>query len=290
MDRQRINQLIRMAADGELTPALKAEFEAHVAANPGDQECVRFERQLRQAVARAMKASADEIPASTAGAVKASLRRSEAPNPVAEPRRLRFVVPSGLAAGIVLIVSASVIIGIAGQQGWFWRVPELAPVSNPLRDLIQNEHQASASSSADWESRKHSDSIEAARETIIADLGPSVIIPDWQVYGYDFKGSAASRIPPSGATARQLRYEDRQSGEVISVWIQKASADARRSLREGTAYILTDRGSSGAAHTLAWVEADVLYYLRSEDAETGRKLAISMGMPRVDPQPIPWDF
>jgi len=119
-------RLVRLAADGELTAAEVSAFESQLASFPEDRLSVESERQLREAVRRIMVNDVS-VPGDLRERIAAAWEGYEervgrvadfdanADERNGEPilmRRRRWFIPSGLAAGIIVLVGGSIFIGV----------------------------------------------------------------------------------------------------------------------------------------------------------------------------------
>jgi len=120
LDQTKINQLIRLAADDEMTFEEHRQWDAYLAGldESGRQaalDAIEFERHLREAVAKCMRADGT-VPIDLPIHVQNLMVETE-PIPADDHHvDRRWFVPSGLAAGILFIISASLIVGILGNR------------------------------------------------------------------------------------------------------------------------------------------------------------------------------
>ncbi len=296
--------LLRLAADEELTAEQAIALEAHLAAHPEDLEFVAFERRLRAAVGRAMGDVA--VPTELRAAVQAqlsapahSLRLAGDVAPAASAvgagsSRRRWFVPSGLAAGFLLLVGVAVVIGVMGRSDWFdwFRSPQIN-ISNEGGSLgfpIQ-EHQRCITD-ASYARRKFTiHTQDALARHLAKDLRWDVTIPDLSPFGYVFEDAGNCNVGGGSVESVHLRYVN--DSTTVSVWIERSRpSDLTHSatFEEGHAYFVTptDRRAlpDGQSAYYAWRSGDFVYRIVPGSAGESRAMAVSVGMPDVTPEQI----
>lgn len=294
--------LLRMAADGELTAEQLQALRAHLAANPEDRAFVEFERQLRAAIGRVMgEASA---PPQVRARVESALHQAGAPLRLVGSRaeeplvggpargRRRIFVPSGLAAGFLLLVGAAVVIGVLGKADWFdWGTLRPIPVGNNGGTLgFPIEEHRRCASDFEYAQRKFTIHGESDLRSHLADkLQWDVNAPDLATFGFALQDAGECSAGSGSVQAVHIRYSNGQTA--LSVWIEHSlpselthSAD----LQEDHAYLVTPTNRNSAPDEAsayyAWRVGDFVYRLVPASAPKAREMAVASGMPDVQPE------
>jgi len=300
-------QLLRSAADDELSEEQLRALEDDLAEHPEDELILENERSLRGAVKRIMYGEV-VIPSGLRERVieiwKQSQEQDNTPIPV---RRRPWFIPSGLAAGILLLVGASVLISVWSNhlvdQSETGRLTPSAKAAIDMynralagRDLIEN-----SAPGTEWLAQT-----DDAAEAVLAErFGPERgFVPDLREHGYHFMGL---RVGKQIAGSVCLVYEQfgsstgessdsatkRQENRLIVLWMTKpADIDSNllRQLQEGKGYRLTSGITpEGATQPLngcfAWRFDNLVMILRIDhgvkptDENTARAMAYTLGMP-----------
>lgn len=301
MSPSEITNLLRIAADDELTAEQSQSLEAHLAAHPEDHEFVAFERRLRAAVGRVMGAAV--APAALRSRLEAELHApteslrlagtaSMRPQAPAAAGSRRILMPSGLAAGFLLLVGVAVVIGVTGHSDWFdWFSPNQIQISSKGGALgfpVQ-EHQLCAKDEL-YAQRKftlHSES--ELRAHISNDLQWDVAVPDLSPFGFTLHDAGDCRAGGGSADSIHIRYVN--DSTTVSVWIEHSLPSElthSAGLEEGHAYYITPtnvqsvKDESNAYY--AWRHGEFVFKLVPASAAESRKLAVSIGMPDVTPE------
>lgn len=280
MDQVELDNLVRRIADDEATPDERAEFERWAAERPTLAGAVETEQRLHAAVRRVMSAET-ETPADLERRVRMALRSASAGHGGTElaPRRRRLI-PSGLAAGILIIVAASIIFGILGRS--------TSPDWGPLRDragylfeIFVDAHRWSIENPSSWRDdglfRDVSEACEWLRRFNDRDVAP----PDLSSVGFEYAGAR-----PLGA-GLHLRYRRPSDSSTISFYIQDLDSvriKAREALQAGVPYRSRDLAAEAdlqpSQTSYLWISGPWLFALvNGEDSEEALRLARSAGMP-----------
>lgn len=267
-----INKLIRMAADGELDESNRAEFERLKAVSPDETAAgVNVERDLRQLVARAM-ANDTVPPTGLRQQIREGVRVDLEPWPnVTWRRKSSWLLPSGLAAGLLVVVSAAIIAGtmLSGNSG--------ASVSfGPLRIPRGNPTQT----------------LSEVRRHLTEDLKwGAAVVPEFSSFGYRFLGWTDFQTPPGMATVCQIQYTGPKG--VVNVWIEQhrvedvglaSHMEPNRGHQISVPSASRDGSLDGA---YAWIHGKFVYYLTTADPGFGLRLAHAAGMPESELAIIP---
>lgn len=282
--------LLRLAADEELTAEQAIALEAHLAAHPEDREFVEFEHRLRSAVGRVM--GEVTAPAELRAAVQAQIAappRSLRLAGQAAPTPRRWFVPSGLAAGFLLLVGVAVVIGVMGRSDWFdWFRSTQINISSGGASLgfpIQ-EHERCITD-ASYARRKFTLHTQAALvEHLAKDLHWDVAIPDLSPFGFAFEDAGNCSIGGGSVESVHLRYA--KDSITVSVWIERSRpSDLTHSagFEEGHAYFVTPTNRQampdGQSAYYAWRSGDFVYRIVPASVGESREMAVSIGMPDV---------
>lgn len=296
-----ITNLLRIAADGELTEQQSQSLESHLAAHPGDHEFIAFERRLRAAVGRVMSDAA--APADLRSGVEAQIHTpapslrlvgsaASGPSAFTAPRHRRLFVPSGLAAGFLLLVGVAVLIGVTGHSDWFdWFTPTRINVSDQSRSLnfLVQEHELCAKDEM-YAQRKFTLHNEAeVRSHLSNDLHWDVEMPDLSSFGFELHDAGDCVAGSGSADSVHLRYMN--GATTLSLWIEHSLPSElthSAGLLEGHAYYITPTNhpsvQDAACAYYAWRVGDFVYDLVPASVGNAREIAVSIGMPDVTPE------
>ncbi|MBL1217483.1 MAG: hypothetical protein D8M59_08305 [Planctomycetes bacterium] len=278
--------LIRKAADDELSPEESRLLEACMedSASPFDvEQAIAFERSLRSAVSRCMSEDGGVCPIDLPNQVRQAMEHehqhaAETGDSKSVLAVLHHWLPSGLAAGIVVLIAAALAIGLWGR-GW------------GITDIWRNDRVEFVPRYS-WTVTTQAGAVRELRDMTGLD---EVDIPDLSEFGCVFDG--ANRLSlDDGRTVLQLGYSG--SGPYVMIWIQSASDLADdfygQPMSEGQAFRIknsadvTNRTQGDPmADNLAWVSGDLVFYV-SADTGSGpatsaeRTVAQALGMPAQD--------
>lgn len=279
-------ELLRAAADEELTIAQKAELERHLVVHPDDRRVIQFERQLRGCVAGSASGAApaalrERIIAmsSTAGMDPASLSFPS----VNTLSNRRFSRPVRLIA-----IAASVAI-VAGGAFVFLHQPDMGRPTN--RELITQQHRTSLVSfigTQHEECEIHADMIGMRFKTSKLDDVPREFskvlgsVPELgHIEGSEFRFLAAGpcAVPGRGKSVRMVLESTANAqlnggrGSLVSIHIQQDTGELN--LEAGKTYRLVDTvGISGSVAPViyTWRRDGFIYFLTSK-SEPAMQLA-----------------
>lgn len=233
MDDAKKTSLIRLAVDDELTPEQSRVLEAMLAAHPADMNArMAFERRLRDAVRRCMMEQATvpiDLPERIRALIAAEAVESQETAPLARlgaaavadtldadaPRhhssplsnlaltRPRWLPRWAMAAGIMLLIGVSVVIGVLGDalsgnfRSGFERASDrgtlpVPPVGAPLTP--HQERVVLALDADQWSSSRMLTRIDDAREFIRQNLELPLEVVDLSAFEYRFDGLAVKRV------------------------------------------------------------------------------------------------
>jgi len=274
-------EILRAAADGELTPVQTAELERHLAGHPDDQCVIEFERGLRGSIAASASETApaalrDRIAAmsSTAGTHRTSL---PFPSVRTRPHR-RFSRPVRW-----LAMAASVAI-IAGGALFLLRQPGTGPTGGAQITQQYRTSLVSFIGAQHEECEVHADMIGVRfKATRLVDvpaefdrvLGSTPDIGRVESSGFTLLGAGPCAVPGRGKSVRMVfeSTADAQAGggrgSLVSIHIQQDTGELN--LESGKTYRLVDKATAGglaAADIYVWRRNGFIYFLtsRSEPA------------------------
>ncbi len=281
--------LIQRAADGELTtPEELAAFERHLAEMPGDGVAVEDIRQLRAAVARVM---GGEIVVPT-GLRERIVRALELVEVGAEstavigrvdsksgqgalPRHRRpWLIPSGFAAGILLLVGAAFLISLMTKN-----VVDPNLLGGPG---TASENEGDVDGSDGWLCTTLNDADLKLYDELGSEHGG-----DLSLKGHDF-GFVGMKLDAEmfgGYALHYARPEDTADEAVF--WLMRSTGVdfgvPVGEMIEGVGYLVASDNGGVLADCLSWRNGDVVHFFRVTGAMDGSdevaEMARTLGMP-----------
>jgi hypothetical protein len=268
-------ELLRMAADGELSPELQSSLSGRD--QQADAPRIEFERELRRRVQSAMQGVAapedlrDSIRRAMleddAGTVASPLGDTTSPNFWAGVQRFAAVAA-------VLLVCASLIVVAAMQT----RPEHAIPTERftQITSFVSEQHKRACSTADDDDSR-----FTAREHQEIADLAehklgglPPVLafsISAMRDSGYDFVGMKGCGVPGNGASVHALFRPIDDARKPVSLFVQEDTAELDLS---ASACYFANCKVSGKRSIVVWRRDGFVYYLFSHDQaglETGQQ-------------------
>ncbi len=294
MNRAEIANLLRAAADDELPPAERARLEAHLKANPADQAFIDFERRLRDAVARVM--GAEQAPESLRGEIQSHLAEAGEGLSFARAvrernRRPRRLVPSGLAAGFLLLIGAALVVSVINPSLLFdWRRASTINVDVEIGLGFPDEHRRCATDEQYAQDKLDLRSREELQVHLRRDLGWQVEVPDLSEFGFQLRSAGDCTIGSAAAGVGSVHLLFDDGAGAVSVWIEHSLAsDLTHSARleEGRAYRIAPidrrRGRDEANAYFAWRVGEYVFRFVPASVANAREMAVAIGMPDVEP-------
>jgi hypothetical protein len=270
-------ELLRAAADGELTPAQTAELERHVATYPDDQRVIDFERELRVSVAASASETAptalrDRIAAmsSTAGTDRASLPLPSA-HTLPHRRFSRSILWMAIAASVALV---------AGGAFLTLRQHDYVPADGALITQQYRTSLVSFIGTQHQECEVHADMIGMRfKTTKLVDvpsefakvLGSTPDIGHIEGSGFKLLGAGPCAVPGRGKSVRMVLESTADAqpnggrGSLVSIHIQQDTGELN--LEQGKTYRLVDKAAaagSPVADIYVWRRDGFIYFLTSE--------------------------
>jgi RNase P protein component len=274
-------ELLRAAADNELSPAQRIELDRHLASHPEDQRVIDVERQLRKLVADA--ATADAAPARLRERILAMSAasgedRSSIPFSSGAARtRNRFSRPMrwlALAASVAIVAGGAFVV-LHDQGGMRPADVQIAQqFRTSLVSFIGTQHE---------ECEVHADMIGSRfKTTKMAEVPAEFALvlgtaPDiGHIDSPDFRllGAGPCAVPGRGKSVRLVlectgdRSGTGSRGSLVSIHIQQDTGELN--LESGKTYRLTDQSAmvSHASEIFVWRRDGFIYFLtsRSEPA------------------------
>lgn len=295
MNRAEIANLLRAAADEELSVAERARLETHLAANPADRAFIDFERRLREAVARVM--AAERAPDSLRGEIESHMEAqigetlSFASASRAQAQRRWRVRPSGLAAGFVLLIGAAVVVSVMNPSLLSdWRRASTINVDAEVGLGFADEHRRCATDEQYAREKLDLHSREELLAHLQGDLGWEVEAPDLSAFGFTLRSAGDCAIGGSAAGVGSVHLLFDDGAKAVSVWIEHSlpselTHSAR--LEEGRAYRIAPidrrRGRDEANAYFAWRVGEYVFRFVPASVENAREMAVAIGMPDVEP-------
>lgn len=252
--------LLRCAADDELSPEDRVRLERHLCDCPGDDACIRFERQLRQACNRAMCAC--EVPPALRDAVAAKLAAGHAPVVIARIGPAAWFGRWGLAIAAVLVVGVGTTLMLrinskvnsgdlsAGVNG--------TAAAIQLSNFYTTEHDTCLASQEALSQRLEVTDPAALPRRFQQLLGQPISPELMASADFHFVGAGSCSVPGADDSVHLLYRRvgsDGKEGPLVSVFIVQ---DAQRlGLAEGKTYALKE----GRERVYAWVSDGLVYYV-----------------------------
>jgi len=285
-------ELLRAAADDELTASQAYELEQHLREHPEDRRVIEFERALRRVIAGAASQAA---PAHLQDRIARLYGSAGAAGSTGEVRpvtslRPRFARPSRMLAlaATVAIVATGVIVVVGPSLS---ESPGTVAVSPQYRtslvSFIGSQHE---------ECELHADQIGPRFKTSDMDEVPAEFgrilgeVPDvgrMGEHGFTLLGAGPCAVPGRGESVRMV-FESSKAGTpgdtqkaLVSIHIQQDTGEL--SIKPGRTYRLTDAGTrdSGPSEILVWRRDGFVYFLTSwsESAMQLARRAMGAGSP-----------
>ncbi|MBI5362444.1 MAG: hypothetical protein HZA53_04640 [Planctomycetes bacterium] len=259
-------RLLRAAADGELTPAERRDYEIHLARHPEDARVVEFEQQLRSRLGTAL--TVGEKPPELEDRVR---RIADA----SRPGRARRFVPYLVAAGILAVAAVGLLLALRrnvddfGFQGRGKLVDFLGAHAKECPITIQRTIE---------EFNVHR--LGEAVTDIEARLGSAPVLGDLDSVGLSFRGMGLCGIPGHGVSLH-LQFMGQQGsrleGTMLSVYVQ--GDDGRMPLVDGVTYRLQPKTEELASVQMyVWRRAGIDYFVVTPHVEAGLAVLASAGV------------
>ncbi|MEO1129776.1 MAG: hypothetical protein AAFX05_08745 [Planctomycetota bacterium] len=276
-------ELLRMAADGELTPELQASMDGRD--QQSDAPRVEFERELRRRVQNAMQDVA--APEGLRDAIRRAMVEDDAgtvATPLGDTTSPSFWagVQRFAAVAAVLLVCASLIVVAALQTRPEHAIP--TEQFTQITSFVTEQHQRACSTADDEDSR-----FIAREDQEIADLAehkldglPPVLafsISAMRDSGYRFVGMKGCGVPGNGASVHALFRPEDDTRKPVSLFVQQDTAEL--DLSKSACYF-ADCKVTGKRSIVVWRRDGFVYYLFSHDEaglKTGQK---AFGVPDAE--------
>lgn len=279
-DRSRVSartELLRAAADGELTPVQTAELDRHMVAHPDDQRVIEFERELRVSIAASASETApaalrDRIAAMSSAA---GTDRTSLPFPSVSTRPHRRFSQSvrwlAMAASVAIVAGGAFLILRQPGTGLTGGAQITQQYRTSLVSFIGAQHE---------ECEVHADMIGMRfKTTKLGDvpaefgrvLGSAPDIGHVEEGGFKLLGAGPCAVPGRGKSVRMVLEStaDAQSnggrGSLVSIHIQQDTGEL--SLESGKTYRLVDKNAASAsasAEIFVWRRDGFVYFLTSK--------------------------
>ncbi|MBX3324061.1 MAG: hypothetical protein KF757_13855 [Phycisphaeraceae bacterium] len=273
--------LVRLASDGELTPAQAEALEALVAQKPELVESIAFERRMHESIGRVMGAVV--TPAGLAGRVRAAIQAeamtSERVDALAEETRKRGFwqrrqVVGAMAAAVVLSLMA----GILWQAFSIVNVPLDASQQAFRQELVSFVSAEHARTAQDQSLRAEKLVLHEALEAegVLAEkFARRVVIPDCQKRAVQFMGAGSCQIPGGGPSAHVMLQPD--VGPTLSLFV--TSFTGQLPMVEGKTYVVNTKacGQPGT-RIFSWVEGGLVYVLVLDEVKGCERMLSLLGL------------
>lgn len=281
---------VRAVADGELDAGHLGEIE-------GAEARLAFERDLREAVARAMGGSESAAPAELRERIGAMLRASDGgrqragviQTPMGDTRERSFWGGIGrvLAVAAVLVLCATAVIVSSRQVTG--PPPGHALQAGLLTSFVHDQHDLCRTdpvySAAKFTAKDLKSALALARDHLGA--VPALIergFKGLKRIGFRFAGMGRCAVPGEGPSVHVVFKDDDAGGRMVSLFIQ---VDRHQWVLADSHYALLHDGLEGGQVVVAWRDDQFLYFLiatRDEDLALFRR---ELGVPSQVGELIP---
>lgn len=294
-----IPTLLRLAADGELSPAQTDQVRAHLEAHPEDADAIDFERNLRASCARAMGSAV--APAHLRARILAQIAQSTQTSEssegthtadladalesrAAETRDRSFwrrMTPAvrALAAAVLLLVGGTFIYQVA-NIGSGSASPALAQMTS-IANFVGNEHNRCVLDPTT--ARKFTiRELTSAPGAFAAIVGRSPTFPDLAGVGLNFLDGGKCHVPGDGQSMH-LRFQVGNSPDrVISLFIQSIASESDQLFEAGKSYQLAcknpPKNQDKSPIIYGWTADGLNYFLVADDAELCESYRRAIGL------------
>lgn len=278
-------ELLRAAADNELTPAQAVDLERHLAEHPEDQRVIQFERELRGSVAASVSGVVpsrlrDRITAmtSTAGSTGESIPFREVTE-LPHRRFSRSVRWMAIAASVAIVAGGAFVVVRQHSADSTDGTLITQPYRTSLVSFIGSQHE---------ECEVHADTIGIRfKITKLSDvpgefaklLGSTPDTGHFEDSGLKFLAAGPCAVPGRGKSVRMVlesTADDQASGgrgALVSIHIQQDTGELN--LEPGKTYRLLDKfAQRGAAapEIFVWRRDGFIYFLTSK-SESAMQMA-----------------
>jgi anti-sigma factor RsiW len=274
-----IAELLRRAADDELTRPQRALLDAHLAAHPEDAERLEFERALRKHVASAMigARAPQDIRDAALRAMQSAAESDadDAPAPIVRRERsfwarYPLAAPLALAAALLLAISAGIIVQRTGSPDNIW-LTEAQQAS--VVTFVDKEHNRCAAMECTGNPKWVANSLDTALAAMTDYMGVAPERLDLTDTGFTLTGAGPCHVPGDGKSMHLL-YRSAQdlSAPSISLFIQETGSDTVID-----ASCLCDKMDVG--EVLMWRRDGLAYYLVCPSDDVADLALATLGAP-----------
>lgn len=233
--------LLRLAADGELTPEERRIVDAHLREHPEDRARVAFEQSLRQRVATLMSRDVPDAAPLRESIVAAMRQESEAPAAPAPATRSddganevirrtdrsfwrRSLAPIAVAAGVLLAASATIIVRQAVMQTAAPTWLDRAQGAEVAR-FVEDEHLRCAALDDQTNTKFTAHTLPEAQQLIADRLGGSSMPLDLSSMGLTLTGAGGCTVPSGGESVHLLYRPQSPEAQPVSLFVQVDTTD-----------------------------------------------------------------
>lgn len=285
-------ELLRAAADGELTAAQSDELDLHLASHPDDRSVIEFERRLRASV----KASALEpAPVALRDRVAASYEprhghpHDPAPIPIRArhhrrlPQTVRWLA---VAASVAIIAGGALVTLRPSGTGFSGGAPMTASYRASLVSFISSQHQECEINADLIGTRFKTTRLDDVPAEFSRVLGTAPDVGHIEDYGFKLLGAGPCAVPGRGKSVRMvLELTDparTQSGHgaLVSLHIQQDTGELN--LEPGKTFRLVDENTGGGSQTpeiFVWRRDGFVYFLISRSEPAMQMARAALGAP-----------
>jgi anti-sigma factor RsiW len=289
----RRTELLRAAADGELTREEEVELEAHLRDHPEDRAVIEFERGLRGEVARAAVSEPpaglrDRVLASAASGGRELSQSADNGSPGALPingpvRRGAPLLRYALAAGLVLAAAGSIVVVRSGLAGSPTVQQMTASQRLSLVSFLSTQHEE-CELHADLVGTRFSlsrlDDVPARFASV---LGRRPDLGRLEASGLSLLGAGPCAVPGRGRSVRLVldaSAVDPNGQPLVSIYIQQDTAEL--GIEDGRAYRLSrgpEAQHGAGADVFVWRNGGLLYFFASTSEPAIEVARSALGAP-----------
>lgn len=287
-------ELLRAAADGELTPVQTAELERHLAFHPDDRRVVEFERALRGTIAASASETAPAALRERIAAMSSSaeMDRTSLPFPSAGtlPHR-RFSQSArwlAMAASVAIVAGGAFLVLRQPGTGLMGGAQITRQYRTSLVSFIGSQHEECEVFADMIGIRFKTTKLVDVPAEFARVLGSTPDIGQIESSGFKLLGAGPCAVPGRGKSVRMVLESTTDTragggrGSLVSIHIQQDMGELN--LESGKTYRLVDKASAvgaTAADIYVWRRDGFIYFLtsRSEPAMQMARAAFGVKEP-----------
>jgi len=283
--------LLRLAADGELTPEERRRVDAHLSQHPEDRARVAFEQSLRDRVATLMSRDVPDAAPLRESIVAAMRQESETPAAPVQAARSdddatrvirrtdrsfwrRSLTPIAIAAGILLAATATIIVRQAMVQTAAPTWLDRAQGAEVAR-FVEDEHLRCAALDDQTNTKFTAHTMTEAQQLIADRLGGSSMPLDLSSMGMTLAGAGGCTVPGGGESVHILYRPQSPDARPVSLFVQVDTTDFQG--EDDECLCLNDYADDH--EVLLWRRDGLIFYLVCPRGEAADRVLNTLGAP-----------